>query len=60
MKNKAIVDMVMTQYGWDHRDVEVKLVSEDGNEQVFNVCHDHPYTNDPAINLKITVKVEKI
>lgn len=60
MKKEAIVDMVIRQYGWDHRAVEVSLDSVVDDEFTFNVCHDHPYDNNPPINLKVTVKIEVI
>ena len=60
MKNKAIENMVLSQYDWDCRDVEVIFIGVVDGEYTFQVCHNHPYDTNPPVNLKVTIKVEEI
>lgn len=58
MKNSAILDMVVRQYGWDHRDVQVEFLSHSSEGYEFRVEHEHPYEAVEPVKLIITVKVE--
>lgn len=58
MRNLVIRDMVCSQFGWDHRDVEVELVSIMKNNYEFKVVHDHPYDDKPPTCKLVFIRVE--
>lgn len=58
MKNSAITEMMLTQFGWDHRDVTVEFLAVINGEYEFKVTHNHPYDDKPAIVKRVVVKVD--
>lgn len=60
MNVKSVEAMMLQEFKWDHRCIEVKEDSTNNDMSVYTVYYHHPYGDEQPKNIKVYVKIEEI